>query len=112
MRREGGGGGDSSDDSDCEENMTSFSLKTRPPQTTHKQPQSSNVLVSTIHYIFSFSPALPLLTSQQREWLWLSYDSASTSIWNFVTNSAEYLVDGQPVRRGVRHNTRPQSLPP
>ena len=72
---------------------------------------SSGVYANISHYL-SLSTLTTLFTTQQREWLQNMYESTSIAVWNYVTNSAEFLVDGQPVRRGVNERERSQPLPP
>lgn len=74
---------------------------------------STTAIFSNISHFLSLSTVTTLFTTQQREWLQQTYDTTTTSIWSYVTNTAEVLVDGQPQGRG-RHEggDEPQPLPP
>mmetsp|Transcript_16981 Transcript_16981/g.31959 ORF Transcript_16981/g.31959 Transcript_16981/m.31959 type:complete len:358 (-) Transcript_16981:104-1177(-) len=74
---------------------------------------STNVIFSNISHFLSLSTVTTLFTTQQKEWLQQTYDATTTSIWSYVTNTAEILVDGQPQRRGQHEGgEEPQPLPP
>ena len=69
-------------------------------------------LYTSISNYLSLSTITTLFTIQQKEWLQVTYAAASQSVWNFVTNTAEIMVDGQPVRRGMHEKDMSQPLPP
>lgn len=73
-------------------------------------PTASAIFSSLNHYL-SLSTVTTLFTTQQKEWLQSTYDSTTTAIWNYVTDSAEILVDGKPQRRGVHRVDMEQSQP-
>ena len=79
--------------------------------TTSTTSTFSAIYANLSHYL-SLSTLTTVFTTQQREWLLLTYNSTTVTVWNFVTNSAEFLVDGQPVRRGLDAREQSQPLPP
>lgn len=70
---------------------------------------ATSLYTSLSHYL-SLSTLTTLFTTQQRDWLNATYAATSTAVWNFVTDSAERMVDGQPSREGQRQRSEP--LPP
>ena len=117
---EEGGSGDSNseDENDSPNNNIYKKINTRKAKSIgdsygHGTPVTTSTgLYGYISRNVSSLSALSIISSQQKEWLLTTYITISSAIWNFVTDTAEFVVDGQTVRRGVHEKPPRQSLPP